>query len=153
MSSLNHLTRPIPCEATKQQPKPNPPQNTSVPHRPPQPNPCKTQHFKLTYSTLLPLIPFPLLLHNLNPLRHTLRHPRIELRRIRPREANLLGQVIRQYLDEVAVSILVELRRVLEFLLLEREGRMSGVGLGLGVGVVGGGGGGLSGEGELEMES
>lgn len=92
--------------------------------------PCshKTPPGHITIPHSLPsLLHRPLLLHrldtllgihNLHPLRHTINHTTVKLGGIITREANLLGQVIRQDIQKPAITVLIKMRRVGELCVL-----------------------------------
>lgn len=62
-----------------------------------------------------------LILINNDLLSHTLHNLRVELDGMIPREANLLGQIIGQDVDEISVSVRVEQWFVGEFCFLVAE--------------------------------
>ena len=99
------------------------------------PGTSRCPHLHFTSPTLL-------LIHD-DLLRHTLPDLTIELDGMGTREADLLGQVVRQEVEQSGVPVRVEERFVGEFGVLVRRAR----------GGLRGRGGGLVGDGEVEVES
>ena len=71
-------------------------------------------------ETIMPKVAAPLILFDHNSLHHALEHLVVELECLVPGELNILGQVIRQNVHELAVPTLVEKRLVSELSLFVR---------------------------------